>query len=237
MKRFLAVLLCALALPVSAQQFVAINDTVLFDANGKSLGSLMSITGVSATTLRMKLADGSSVFLPLTDKLQGTVRTLDWVPTVSAQFESRDCTGTPHWIMPSTFVGTTPGGLDFNNVFYLIGAGPFIRVMRSSRGANDGVCYDQGPGGVAGQFYEVTPYGDLDDAFVPPFRFGGPPSPAVASFTDVPSTDPYYEFIELMRLAGLTGGCGGGNFCPDQTVTRRQMAVFLSQVLGLPGII
>jgi hypothetical protein len=26
---------------------------------------------------------------------------------------------------------------------------------------------------------------------------------------------------------GITGGCGGGNFCPAEPVTREQMAVFL----------
>ena len=33
--------------------------------------------------------------------------------------------------------------------------------------------------------------------------------------------------INAMAEAGLTGGCGGSSFCPDQAVTREQMAAFL----------
>jgi hypothetical protein len=36
-----------------------------------------------------------------------------------------------------------------------------------------------------------------------------------------------------LAASGITGGCGGGNFCPDNPVTRRQMAIFLSKALGL----
>jgi hypothetical protein len=31
----------------------------------------------------------------------------------------------------------------------------------------------------------------------------------------------------------VTAGRGNGNFCPDQPLTRGQMAVFLSKALGL----
>ena len=41
--------------------------------------------------------------------------------------------------------------------------------------------------------------------------------------------------IEWMRLAGLTEGCGGGQFCPDAPVTRGQMASFLVRALALPA--
>ena len=46
-------------------------------------------------------------------------------------------------------------------------------------------------------------------------------------FTDVPDTNPFRRFIEAMFNAGVTSGCGGGNYCPDAVVTREQMAVFL----------
>jgi S-layer homology domain len=59
------------------------------------------------------------------------------------------------------------------------------------------------------------------------------PAPAVATFGDVPSSDPFFQFIEALAAAGITGGCGGGNFCPDAPLTRGQMAVFLSKALGL----
>ncbi len=52
-------------------------------------------------------------------------------------------------------------------------------------------------------------------------------------FNDVPATDSAYQFIEALAASGITGGCGGGNYCPDNPVTRRQMAVFLAKALGL----
>ena len=33
--------------------------------------------------------------------------------------------------------------------------------------------------------------------------------------------------------SGITGGCGAGNYCPNQPLTRGQMAVFLAKGLGL----
>jgi hypothetical protein len=39
--------------------------------------------------------------------------------------------------------------------------------------------------------------------------------------------------VEAIWASGLTGGCGGGNFCPNNPVTRGQMAVFLAKALGL----
>jgi hypothetical protein len=46
-------------------------------------------------------------------------------------------------------------------------------------------------------------------------------------FTDVPIGHPFCGFIERLSDDGITGGCGGGNFCPNAPVTRGQMAVFL----------
>jgi beta-N-acetylhexosaminidase len=59
------------------------------------------------------------------------------------------------------------------------------------------------------------------------------PAPQTATFNDVPTTHPFHRFIEALYASGITGGCGNGNFCPDEPVTRGQMAVFLSGALGL----
>jgi S-layer homology domain len=60
------------------------------------------------------------------------------------------------------------------------------------------------------------------------------PPPASPSFTDVPTTDLGYQYIEALKASGITGGCGNGTtFCPDANLTRRQMAVFLAKALGL----
>jgi len=46
-------------------------------------------------------------------------------------------------------------------------------------------------------------------------------------FPDVPCSSPFAPWIEALAAAGITGGCGGGNYCPANPVTRQQMAVFL----------
>ena len=53
------------------------------------------------------------------------------------------------------------------------------------------------------------------------------PPPCTGVFPDVPCTLTFAPWIEALAAAGITTGCGGGNFCPDNLVTRRQMAVFL----------
>jgi hypothetical protein len=59
------------------------------------------------------------------------------------------------------------------------------------------------------------------------------PSPGVATFNDVPTSHPYFAFVEALSAAGITGGCGGGNYCVNNPITRGEMAVFLAVALGL----
>ncbi len=65
------------------------------------------------------------------------------------------------------------------------------------------------------------------------YRLQVSPSPAQATFSDVPLGDARNKFVEALYAAGITAGCGGGKFCPDSPLTRGQMAVFLSVALGL----
>ena len=58
-------------------------------------------------------------------------------------------------------------------------------------------------------------------------------APATPTFGDVPASHPFYQYIEALAKSRITGGCGGGNYCPDLPLTRGQMAVFLSKALGL----
>jgi hypothetical protein len=59
------------------------------------------------------------------------------------------------------------------------------------------------------------------------------PAPSTATFNDVPTSDPGFQYVEALVASGITAGCGGGNYCPDNPLTRRQMAVFLAKALGL----
>jgi hypothetical protein len=53
------------------------------------------------------------------------------------------------------------------------------------------------------------------------------PPPCAGTFADVPCPSTFAPWIEAMAAEGITGGCGGGNFCPTAPVRRDQMAVFL----------
>ncbi|HEY7370105.1 MAG TPA: S-layer homology domain-containing protein, partial [Thermoanaerobaculia bacterium] len=59
------------------------------------------------------------------------------------------------------------------------------------------------------------------------------PAPAFATFLDVPTTHPYFRFVEALVDSGITAGCGGGNYCVNSPITRGEMAVFLAAALGL----
>jgi hypothetical protein len=59
------------------------------------------------------------------------------------------------------------------------------------------------------------------------------PPPAAPTFLDVPETDGAWPQVEALAASGVTTGCGNGDYCPDATLTRRQMAVFLAKALGL----
>jgi len=47
------------------------------------------------------------------------------------------------------------------------------------------------------------------------------------SFPDVPTWNLYYISVEKIFHFGITGGCGGGNYCPSSPVTRAQMAALV----------
>jgi hypothetical protein len=62
---------------------------------------------------------------------------------------------------------------------------------------------------------------------------GFTPPPAIGVFNDVPVGSFADAYIEQMAAEGITGGCGGGSFCPNDPITRAQMAVFLVRTFGL----
>src|SRR4051794_12487794 len=53
---------------------------------------------------------------------------------------------------------------------------------------------------------------------------------AWATFTDVGPENPFYNDINAIQGAGITQGCGGGNFCPNDTIKRQAEAAFLHRI-------
>jgi predicted outer membrane repeat protein len=55
-----------------------------------------------------------------------------------------------------------------------------------------------------------------------------------SGFNDVPAASSTAPWIKQLAAEGITGGCGGGNYCPNNPVTRAQMAIFLQRAFNLP---
>jgi hypothetical protein len=79
---------------------------------------------------------------------------------------------------------------------------------------------------VRRQEMAIVALGTLDPTFVPP-------PCTVPPFNDVPTGSPFCPAIAELLRRGVIGGCGGGNFCPINFVTRQEMGVFISGTFSL----
>ncbi len=59
------------------------------------------------------------------------------------------------------------------------------------------------------------------------------PPPCTGGFADVTCPSLFADWIEQLAAEGVTGGCGGNNYCPNNPNNRGQMAVFLVKIFGL----
>ena len=64
--------------------------------------------------------------------------------------------------------------------------------------------------------------------YVPPACVAG-----AERFADVPAPSPFCRWIEELHRRGVVAGCGNGNFCPGNPITRGEMSVFLTVTFGL----
>jgi uncharacterized repeat protein (TIGR03803 family) len=46
-------------------------------------------------------------------------------------------------------------------------------------------------------------------------------------FLDVPTGDPFHDYVRSLLANSVTAGCGGGDYCRDAAALRKQMAVFV----------
>lgn len=129
------------------------------------------------------------------------------------------------------FTGTLPAGYvaDFLDVPSGTGINPFVDKLVAN-------LITSGCGG--GNFCPGDPVTRAQMAVFLLRGFNGacfvPPPATGTVFADVPSNSFAAAFIEALAAAQVTGGCGGGNYCPGNPVTRDQMAVFLLRTAGGP---
>jgi ELWxxDGT repeat protein len=57
------------------------------------------------------------------------------------------------------------------------------------------------------------------------------------TFTDVPTTYWAWDAVEAVADAGITLGCASDQYCPDRTLTRAEMGVFLGRALHGGGFV
>jgi hypothetical protein len=55
------------------------------------------------------------------------------------------------------------------------------------------------------------------------------------SFTDVPTSQTFYQKIETIFHNGITSGCTTTTYCPGEAVPRSQMAIFIAKSIAGPG--
>ena len=53
-------------------------------------------------------------------------------------------------------------------------------------------------------------------------------------FSDVANDSMIADAVEWMYDRGISNGCGGGKYCPDDNVTRGQLALFLYRMGAQP---
>jgi hypothetical protein len=64
------------------------------------------------------------------------------------------------------------------------------------------------------------------------------PPAATGVFSDVPVAGKEWmqPWIEQFYLEGITTGCAAGLYCPERSVTRAELAVFLGRAFRLPQV-
>ncbi|MDO5750493.1 MAG: S8 family serine peptidase [Rothia sp. (in: high G+C Gram-positive bacteria)] len=70
------------------------------------------------------------------------------------------------------------------------------------------------------------------------YRMAGSPqftAPSTPSFSDVPTSHPFYKEIEWMKAQGITTGYPDGTFRPQDSVNRDAMAAFFYRMAGSPA--
>jgi hypothetical protein len=58
-----------------------------------------------------------------------------------------------------------------------------------------------------------------------------PPACVTPAFADVPCSSPFAPWVNELFNRGVVAGCGNGNYCPTDSVTRAPMSVFILRTL------
>lgn len=87
------------------------------------------------------------------------------------------------------------------------------------------------------RFYTLIPSLTIPFALLPNSTLAAtmPPNPSGVYFSDVPTNSPYATYIADLSAKKIVSGVGNGQFAPNKTLTRAEMATFLVRAFGIPG--
>ena len=84
--------------------------------------------------------------------------------------------------------------------------------------------------------YSISTFGEDEsgELYLADYGTGAIYQLGYVTFADVPLTHGFHRYIEALFDAGITGGCSASprRFCPDNPVTRGEMAVFIERAMG-----
>ena len=125
--------------------------------------------------------------------------------------------------------------LHVGNSFTDVSGGPFFRFIETllHRGVTGGctaTTYCPASSTTREQMAVFVLISKEGAAYTPPACVAGS-----EQFGDVPATSPFCRWIEELVTRGVVAGCGSGNYCPANPVTREQMAIFVLRTLD-PGL-
>ena len=123
-----------------------------------------------------------------------------------------------------------PGSASFSDVPTSYWAFKYIEYAKTQgvvQGYSDGTYQ---PGGVVTR--------DQMSVFLARALAGGdsqvPSGPATPSFPDVPTNYWAFKEVEYLKTLGVVNGYGDGDYHPEYTCTRDQMAMFVARAFTLP---
>ena len=210
-------------------------------------GTALSVVSKTATALTLTVTTPSRmqfVDVPSTHTAYAAIETLVWngVTAGCATGPARFCPDAPVTRdQMAVFIERAKRGADFARA----ATGTRFADVPATHWAAGFIeqLYDDAiTGGCATSPLRFCPDAPITRAQMAPMllkaRYGSTFNPGSANgsvFGDVPRTHPFAAWIERAYSYGITTGCTASprNYCPDATVTRAQMALFLQRAFNL----